>query len=290
MPRPREDLTGQRFNQLVAISPTYSRRWVFRCDCGNEKEILAASVKKGNNKSCGCLRGGVAGNAYGPFLTRQQAITKGLTRYYAAPCSKGHTTGRLVANTNCIACSSLRAKTPHAKLRQAAYQRKLSQRPDIAERIRQRRQSPEAKAHMKAYADANRNRRRDYLASRYQENKGEINAATRARYAEDIEFQLMTLLRGRFKKIIRGERSTENCRRLVGCTLDELRVHIESQFLPGMTWGNRGLRGWHIDHIRPCASFDLTDPAQRAQCFHYTNLQPLWAADNLAKSTKWEAA
>jgi hypothetical protein len=290
MPRSREDLTGQKFNLLTAIKSAGKGKWLFCCDCGNQKVIDSNSVKRGTTKSCGHLYGQIAGGIYGPFLTRQEAIAKGLTCYYAAPCSKGHTTGRQVANMNCIGCARLRAKTPQARARMAAYQRKLSQRPDIAERIRQRRQSPEAKAYAKAYADANRERLRDYRASRYQENKGEINAATRARYAEDIEFQLMTLLRGRFKKIIRGERSTENCRRLVGCTLDELRVHIESQFLPGMTWENRGLYGWHIDHIRPCASFDLTDPAQRAQCFHYTNLQPLWAADNLAKSTKWEAA
>ena len=55
-----------------------------------------------------------------------------------------------------------------------------------------------------------------------------------------------------------------------------------------VSWGNSSLEGWHIDHIRPCASFDLTDPEQQKQCFHYTNLQPLWAEDNLRKSDKWE--
>jgi hypothetical protein len=53
-----------------------------------------------------------------------------------------------------------------------------------------------------------------------------------------------------------------------------------------MSWGNYGLHGWHVDHIIPCASFDLTDPEQQRQCFHYTNLQPLWAEDNLRKSDK----
>ena len=66
----------------------------------------------------------------------------------------------------------------------------------------------------------------------------------------------------------------------------ELKAYLELQFTDGMTWENRG--NWHIDHIRPCASFDLTDPEQQKQCFHYTNLQPLWAADNLAKSDSWD--
>jgi len=71
---------------------------------------------------------------------------------------------------------------------------------------------------------------------------------------------------------------------LIGCTIPELKNHISKQFLPGMTWKNMG--EWHIDHIIPCAVFDLTDPKQQKQCFHYTNLQPLWAIDNLKKSAK----
>ena len=61
--------------------------------------------------------------------------------------------------------------------------------------------------------------------------------------------------------------------------------YIEAQFKPGMTWERYG--EWHVDHIRPCASFDLTDPKQQKICFHYSNLQPLWAADNIKKGAKW---
>ena len=74
---------------------------------------------------------------------------------------------------------------------------------------------------------------------------------------------------------------------LIGCSISELRAHIEAQFKPGMTWANHGK--WHIDHIRPCASFNLTDPEQQRQCFNYKNLQPLWAEENLRKSDKWVA-
>ena len=75
----------------------------------------------------------------------------------------------------------------------------------------------------------------------------------------------------------------------MGCTTDELVAHLEKQFTPGMTWDNWAYRGWHIDHIRPCASFDLADPEQQRECFHYTNLQPLWAVDNMRKSDNWES-
>lgn len=56
-----------------------------------------------------------------------------------------------------------------------------------------------------------------------------------------------------------------------------------------MTWENWSLNGWHIDHIRPVSSFDLSDHAQVKECFHYSNLQPLWAIDNLKKSDSWES-
>lgn len=72
----------------------------------------------------------------------------------------------------------------------------------------------------------------------------------------------------------------------VGCSPAFLREHLENLFTDGMTWENQG--EWHIDHIRPCASFDLTTEEERHKCFHYTNLQPLWAADNISKGAKWD--
>ncbi len=53
-----------------------------------------------------------------------------------------------------------------------------------------------------------------------------------------------------------------------------------------MTWENHGRHGWHIDHIIPCAAFDLTDPEQQKKCFHYTNYQPLYTLENLKKGDR----
>jgi len=83
-----------------------------------------------------------------------------------------------------------------------------------------------------------------------------------------------------------GGRKSASTLELLGCTFEYARAHLEAQFTKGMGWDNYGVNGWHIDHIIPCASFDLTDPDQQRQCFHYTNLQPLWAEDNLRKSDK----
>lgn len=70
---------------------------------------------------------------------------------------------------------------------------------------------------------------------------------------------------------------------LIGCSKPDLVAHIEAQFESGMTWDNHSKDGWEIDHVRPCREFDLTDPQQLAACFHYSNLRPLWRADNLAR-------
>ena len=61
--------------------------------------------------------------------------------------------------------------------------------------------------------------------------------------------------------------------------------YLASKFTEGMSWENHG--AWHIDHRRPCCSFDLTNPEEQKKCFHYTNLQPLWAKDNLEKGGKY---
>jgi hypothetical protein len=71
---------------------------------------------------------------------------------------------------------------------------------------------------------------------------------------------------------------------LLGCTISFFIKHLEKHFRPGMSWENYGK--WHIDHIIPCAAFDLGDPSQQRQCFHYTNLRPLWAIQNLKKHHK----
>lgn len=75
---------------------------------------------------------------------------------------------------------------------------------------------------------------------------------------------------------------------LLGCSISELKVYLESKFQSGMNWENHGYGDncWHIDHILPCASFDLTKEADQRKCFHYSNLQPLWQSDNLSKSDK----
>lgn len=85
---------------------------------------------------------------------------------------------------------------------------------------------------------------------------------------------------------VKGTEKATNTWALIGCPKDFLKQHLESKFKPGMTWENYG-PVWEIDHIRPCASFDLTDPQQQRECFNWSNLQPLFALENLKKGATY---
>lgn len=110
----------------------------------------------------------------------------------------------------------------------------------------------------------------------------------RNRYRTDPEYRLGILLRRRLHESLKRT-STHKCAgtfELLGCRIEELRIHLERNFKSGMTWENHG-PVWHVDHIKPCAAFDLTDPEQQRICFHWANLQPLFAQENIKKSDKY---
>ena len=117
------------------------------------------------------------------------------------------------------------------------------------------------------------------------ENKPKRNAYVSNKRKTDLAFALTDNLRTRLKQALNGKNKSKSTLKLLGCTVKYLIQHLEKQFQPGMNWENRHL--FHIDHIRPCSSFDLTDPKQQSECFNYKNLQPLWAQDNMVKGAKW---
>jgi len=112
------------------------------------------------------------------------------------------------------------------------------------------------------------------------------------RYNSDLSFKIATLLRGSLNKALCGESKGSSVLEALGCSLLEFREYLESMFYTHpdtgeeMTWENHTYYGWHIDHIIPVSSFDLTDKSQLMKAFHYTNMQPLWAEENFRKSTK----
>ena len=120
--------------------------------------------------------------------------------------------------------------------------------------------------------------------SKRPEYKKKANLRQKERYHTDPQFKLKRNLRNRLRKALKGKNKSASTMTLVGCSISHLKDHLTKQFLPGMTWENHGT--WHVDHIMPCASFDLTDPEQQRRFFHYTNLQPLWGPENISKRDK----
>ncbi len=98
----------------------------------------------------------------------------------------------------------------------------------------------------------------------------------------DIKVRILDNLRRRINNTIHRNTKSNNTLKLLGCSVEFLKNYLEKKFTKGMSWNNYGK--WHIDHIKPCASFELRKPEEQRKCFNYQNLQPLWAKDNLKKS------
>lgn len=100
----------------------------------------------------------------------------------------------------------------------------------------------------------------------------------------DIVYKIKKNLRRRVHHALNGDTKSQATMNLLGCTPEYFKEYIESLFLEGMSWDNYG--EWHIDHILPCFTFDLSIPEQQEQCFHYSNQRPLWKTDNLKRPKK----
>ncbi len=118
-------------------------------------------------------------------------------------------------------------------------------------------------------------------------NNREAFAAKKREENKTPEGRMRVSIYNTIKRIVgKGGSKEHKCVEYLGCTIAQARAFVEAQFLDGMTWGNHGVYGWHLDHKKPLASFNLCDPKQMIEAAHYMNLQPLWAYDNLSKGAK----
>lgn len=130
------------------------------------------------------------------------------------------------------------------------------------------------------YYHKNRKKINKYHSEYIKDNRAKINEKVRERLKNDINYKISQNLRCRLSTLFKNEgiRKTNKFITLLGCSKPELKSYLELKFLPTITWDNYG-KYWHIDHIIPCALFDLTKEEEQKKCFHYTNLQPLFAVD-----------
>lgn len=124
------------------------------------------------------------------------------------------------------------------------------------------------------------------------ENKERLNELRKLRKKNPTVNQILEKkIRDRFYKVIvrmKSGKKFTSCMNLVGCDMESLKVHIESQFKDGMSWNNHGngYNKWNIDHIKPLVTFDLNIFDEQLLAFHYTNLRPLWFDENMKRSRK----
>jgi hypothetical protein len=192
-------------------------------------------------------------------------------------------------HSNCKDCVKLYQKENTLKIKQ----RKKEYRQENREVIR---------AYEKEYREENRNKIREINQRSYNKHKTKRQAEQkeyrkknndiifRRRYKweksklkTDLNFKLAKNIRARLKQAIKDNQRAGSAISDLGCSIEELKLHLEKQFQDEMSWENWGLYGWHIDHIIPLSSFDLSNREQFLKACHYTNLQPLWATDNLKK-------
>jgi hypothetical protein len=201
---------------------------------------------------------------YGPFITLQQAREQGLTWFWVGQqCKWGHYSEAHVKG-GCRLCRQIKARK---------WQKQNKERATAS--IRKHQKTEKARLTRERWVEVNKEKLREQYRNKEKRYR-----------AEKTNRAISAAISCRMRAVLRGDAKTSNTLDLLGCDIEAFKRYIEDKWVSGMSWANWTRDGWHIDHIKPCASFDLSDPEQQRECFHYTNMQPLWAKDNLKKADK----
>jgi len=137
---------------------------------------------------------------------------------------------------------------------------------------------------LKNYRKNHRKERKEYYIKNKIKQLLQQNKRDNFKRKYNILYRITCNLRSRVWHVLKNHKKVNKTIKLLGCSVKQLKLHLEKHFKPGMSWNNYGK--WHIDHIKPCAKFNLSVISEQRLCFHYTNLQPLWAEENLRKGSK----
>jgi len=136
------------------------------------------------------------------------------------------------------------------------------------------------------YYQKNKIKKKEKKRKYDKKNRKKLNKYRQNKLNQDMSFKISCYIRNRINIALKRNYKKGKTFDLLGCSISELKYHLQKQFKKGMNWNNYGFYGWHIDHIKPCCSFDLSKAREQHKCFHYSNLQPLWAKDNHKKRIK----
>ena len=140
------------------------------------------------------------------------------------------------------------------------------------------------KEHIIKYQEEYYLKNKEHLTEYQRKNIERTRIWEKNRYHTDINFKLRKSCRNRIRKALKGINKSASTMELIGCTINELRKHLESKFEPWMNWKNYGL--WDIDHIKAMSNFDLRCPVQQHACCHWSNLQPMEHIANIKKGAR----
>ena len=166
------------------------------------------------------------------------------------------------------------------------YQDVNKEKLKFAHKVYREANKDKVKVQTKVWREANKDKVKVQTKNYREANKDKIKKWFVNKFKTNVQFKLSHILRSRLHNALKNNQKTGSAVKDLDCSVEELKQYLESKFQPGMSWDNWSLDGWHIDHIKPLSSFDLTDRKQLLEACHYTNLQPLWAKDNLSKSDK----
>lgn len=177
---------------------------------------------------------------------------------------------------SCKACCKKRAKNWHRNNREQSLKNKKEWHKEHRE---------ENLIKFKEYYRQDLQKSKDDRRKWREHNRDKIRNNFNKRYKEDVTFRLRCNVSSRIRDVITTRYKTSSTLELLGCSIKFVKKWLEFQFTDEMTWGNHG-NTWHIDHFIPCASFDIRDINEQKKCFHWSNLQPLLAKENLSKNDK----
>ena len=173
------------------------------------------------------------------------------------------------------------------KSRQATETRRIRRQTDSV--VRQRDYAAAQRWNSVQESDSPRkNKQRAYSKKHRATPRARINKSNwrKLRRKNDPTFRMVSNIRAATWNAIKGFYKSASTEKLLGCSFEHLKVWLTFWFRPGMSWANYG-KVWEIDHRRPIASFDLSKEKEQKECFHYTNLQPLFSQENWTKKDKW---
>jgi hypothetical protein len=204
--------------------------------------------------------------------------TKLLSEYYK------NKRGKYGRDSRCKECRKAEKKAYNQSEAGKAYNQSEARKAKRRAAQKKYSQTEARKAYMKAYNQSEAGK----AYNQSEAGKAKRKAYLKNRYDNDPVYKLQCNLRSGFYHWIKGNKKTCRTEQYVGCTYKELLDHLESQFEEGMTWENhgRGDNKWHIDHIKAQSRFDPTIEEEKYKCWHYTNLQPMWAPENNEYSNK----